>query len=475
MRMESLGFGLLLWASVQTPSYAEPWAFEAKFDHDPLAPSQTELPAMDYVVTHRTHPKDHLSAELLSFPADHGNDCAAPPNQHLVTASHLSNGEYPDQSFYVCRNHMMSSLGDVSGYSVSSFYPRQSFRFSPSGVLEFETNMDIGHPRFWWEVMIVPREFLKVGAAEDFLPIDETYAKESIVFSLQDNGQRKIQYHHANIPPAGIVFSVKDWRAWTDVNNEIPPGDPRFQDRRRRHLHRIEILADKIIWSIEKLDGTMDAFEVDLAEPLAFEEGLVLFKTHSYTPTKDGNLDRYTVHWDEIRFSGPVVGKYSVVESADLVYLQANGSRPVGDSVEQMIEIPSTDVLENNPILFGQVHNPVVGQVLVSINGAPNMVVHPYEYEDGCNSSGWKSFRQALTTDMLRVGSNTLLWSVGPRPACLESWEWDGFSIKGLEIQYETSANGEEEGEVRAVPIQAPMLIIGFLALAYAGVRRTRG
>ena len=166
------------------------------------------------------------------------------------------------------------------------------------------------------------------------------------------------------------------------------------------------------------------------------------------------------------------MGKYSVVESADLVYLQANGSRPVGDSVEQTIEIPNSAVLENDPILFGQVHNPVIGQVLVSINGAPDIVVHPYEYEDGCNSSGWKSFRQPLMADMLRVGSNTLVWSVGPRPACLESWEWDGFSIKGLEIQYESVTNGGGGGAIRKVPVQGLALIIAFLALTYTGLRR---
>ena len=460
-------------AFVCASSTAQQWAYLESFNEDPASPSQTVLPPMDYVVTHRTHPKDHLSAETSSFPADHGPTCSAPPDQHPVVSSHLSNGANPDQSFYVCKNHMMSSLGDVSGYSVSTFYPRQSFRFTPNGVLEFETNMDIGHPRFWWEVMIVPREYLKVGAAEHWLPIDETYAAESIVFSLQNGGKRKIQYHHGGIPPSGIVFSQSDWRDWVYINNDVPNDDPQFQDRRRRHLHRIEFFPDEIVWSVEKLDGTMDTFSVILTEPLAFEQGLVLFKTHSYTPTKDGNFDRYTVHWDEIRFSGPVVGRFAAIESADLVYLQANGSRPIGDSVVQTIDIPDAQILQANPVLFGQIHNPVIGQVLLRINGGPDIEIAPYEYEDGCNSSGWKSFRLPLSAADMQVGSNLLTWTIGPRPDCLQSWEWDGFSIKGLELQHDL-LNDISIQTVKSVPIHFYALLFGIFITVVTGLRALR-
>jgi len=58
----------------------------------------------------------------------------------------------------------------------------------------------------------------------------------------------------------------------------------------------------------------------------------VLFKTHAYTPEKDGNTDQYTFHWDNIRFDVPVVGRYQAFEAQDVVYLQANGDRPIGES-----------------------------------------------------------------------------------------------------------------------------------------------
>ena len=49
---------------------------------------------------------------------------------------------------------------------------------------------------------------------------------------------------------------------------------------------------------------------------LPFTRGLVLFKTHAYNPTKDGNHDVYTFHWDNIRFDGPVGGRYEVAEAS---------------------------------------------------------------------------------------------------------------------------------------------------------------
>ena len=64
---------------------------------------------------------------------------------------------------------------------------------------------------------------------------------------------------------------------------------------------------------------------------LPFSQGLVVFKTHAYTPEKDGNVNAYTFHWDNIRFTGPVIGRYESFEANDVVYLQDNGDREIGE------------------------------------------------------------------------------------------------------------------------------------------------
>ncbi|MCB0132439.1 MAG: hypothetical protein KDD78_16370, partial [Caldilineaceae bacterium] len=418
------------------------WALEESFDGDPGAPSQALLPRnFDYVVTHRTHPTEHFSG-FSPYLADHADDCAGPNPaisplpQHNVTTSHFSNGANPDQSFFICKNHMMSTMGDVSGYSVTSFWPKQEFNFADGGVLEFDVNINGGHPRSWWEVLIVPRTELKVGSAREWLPIDETYPADRIVFEFGEN-KRKIQVGTGAVDPQGKLIDVADWGTW----EQMFPGDPASSDRRIRRTMRMTFNNDQLIWAIEKADGSFSEYKVTVPGGLPFDQGLVLFKTHAYTPKKDGNTSTYTFHWDNIRFDGPVVGRYENYEAAanDVVYMQGNGDKPIGLSDTITIDLPKVGP---NPVLFGQVHNPMTGQVLLSINGGPNVAVDPYEYTyNNCSASGWKSFRLPLDPAQLIVGTNTFEWTIGPRPSCVASWVWNGFSIKSLEVQFDLNGD----------------------------------
>lgn len=420
----------------ETVDHQSVWAFEETFDGDPASPSQALLPqTFDYVVTHRSHPKEHFTKQFGPFPADHGPDCTGPDPaisplpQHAVISSHTSRGDAPDASFYICKNHMMSALGDVEGYSVSAFWPKQEFDFSAGGVLEFDVNLNGDHPRSWWELLITPREELKVGAARSWLPIDETYPQSRILFDFTQN-KRSIEVGMGALDPEGILASAADWQRWVDAH----PSDPANSDRRIRRTMRITLADDQIVWGIEMENGAFDEFVLELPNGLPFTRGLVVFKTHAYTPEKDGNIDNYTFHWDNLRFDGPVVGRYGTFEAEEVVYLQANGSRPIGDSQTVTIDLPEVGA---SPVLFGQVHNPLRGQVLLSINGRSPISVDPYDYTDNaCSSSGWKSFRLPLSSSWLRPGENSFEWTVGPRPACAaDGWPWDGFSVKSLEIQ----------------------------------------
>lgn len=428
-------------------SPASPWAFYETFDFDPESPSQALLPAtMDYVVTHRTHPRNH-SPEFPIFVADHNNECAGPvpeaitgnpPPQHLVRTSHQSSGRQPDESFFICKNHMMSSMGEVEGYSVTAFYPRQEFDFSEGGTLIFDVNINDGHPRSWWEIMITPREQLKVGSARSWLPIDETYPRERIVFDFSANSRRAISVGSGELAPDGWQVDENDWRDWRDIDAQ----DPALADRRQRRTMQIELSESEIRWGVALQDGSMDWYAVALPEGLPFTRGLVLFKTHAYTPEKDDNYDLYTYHWDNIRFSGPQVGRYLSFETEELVYLQANGNRDIGETETATIALPAEAVVLN-PILHGQIHSPLLGQVELSINEGPFQVVHPLDYaEAGCLSTGWSSFHLPLDPASVVPGDNTFTWRIGARPGCLEpdhSYVWNGFSVKSLEIQLDVA------------------------------------
>lgn len=429
------------------PQQPQQWAFEETFDGDPAAPSQDLLPRrFEFVATHRTHPQEIFTRDFPPFLADHDEQCngpdpsVSPLPQHEVVTSQSSSGTRPDASFFLCKNHMMSSMGQVDAYSNSSFWPRQEFDFRNGGTLEFDVNINLGHTnRQWWEVLITPRDQMRVGPGPVESALDEVYPRDRIVFDFQQL-VRRIKVGTGEQAPNGWLanereFLTYDWAYW----DALHPDDPALLDRRIRRKMRIEFEDERITWGIETEDGSFDEFSVDVPGGLPFTRGLVLFKTHAYTPAQHGNADTYTFHWDNVRFSGPLVGRYRRFEASDVVYLQRNGPRPIGDAQTVTVELPQRG-LAANPVLFGQIHGLLNGQALVSINDGPDIAILPDQFADGRCTSGqwrdWTSFRLPLEREWLQPGTNTLRWTVGPRPDCAvdDGW-WDGFSVKFLQVQ----------------------------------------
>ena len=439
------------------------WAFEETFDGDPNQPSQAQLPrSFEYVATHRSHPQEQFTKAYAAFPADHGNDCTGPTPalnplpQHEVFTTQTSNSLNPDPSFFLCKNHMMSSMGEVEAYSNTLFWPRQEFDFSEGATLEFEVNINEGHTiRSWWEVLIAPRSQLRFAPAPLQSAVDETYPADRIVLDFRGN-VRQIRVGRDEIAPRGWTveerhFGPYDYLDWRDLY----PEDPALEDRRIRRTMRIRFESERIVWGIETPDGSFDELAVDVPGGFPFTRGLVQFKTHAYTPYKLQNQNVYTFHWDNIRFSGPVLAPYEVYHASDVVYLQRNGDRAIGDEVTVGITLP--DTLGANPVLVGQLTAPINGQPLLSINGGPDRPVGPDAFAvDNCGSGEWRdwvSFRLPLETDELVPGENTLRWKVGPRPACASGRDWwNGFSAKSVQVQTDPLTNGSGPGDDAEAP-----------------------
>ncbi len=427
------------------------WAFEETFNYGaPTSPSQSLLPkTFDYVATHRTHP-DHpdgiaAGGSFGSFPGDHADDCSFDGTtlQHTVTqTTHRSNTSSPDQSFFICNNHMMSSMGEVEGYSVTSFWPRQEFDFNGGGTLEFDVDLSL-QSRNWYEVIITPRDQFKIAPAIASLPISEGYPKDRIVlrYGSPANGSGR-QIVVANTLPTGMEDNDRnvagDWRTW----GEAYPTDTAFTDRRIRRKNQVTISENQIVWGIQKADGTFDNLTLAVPQGLPLHRGLVEFKTHAYTPNKDELHKRHTFHWDNIRFSGPKLAPYESFEDNTVINLEGNGSVPIGSTKTVSINLP---YIGSNPILMGQTHQGMSGQVQLSINGGTNIAISPISANPGSDScyfgGDWATFHMPINPSQLKVGANTFKWTVGPRPACAQGqWYWDGFAIKGLEVQFDTAA-----------------------------------
>lgn len=113
------------------------------------------LDRFDSYVFHRNidvHDFDGFSGG--SWSADHDLDCGTPETQRTMTF------DAPDSlatrrgnSFYTCRDHVMTSMGDVENYSIAAFSPAQVFD-SVSQVAVDVNLTDLGN-RQWWKIGVL--------------------------------------------------------------------------------------------------------------------------------------------------------------------------------------------------------------------------------------------------------------------------------------------------------------------------------
>lgn len=220
--------------------------------------------------------------------ADHDLACGGPDTQRTVRASN------PAESFYVCKDHMMTAIGDWTGYSTGWFEPPRTFTSERS--VSWDVNMTDLLGRQWWEVMIVPASFnsgvasCPHCAAIDWLSPDPSglpeYPFGAVVVG---NG------------PAGkdvnISFNGKRYTGWQKTCGQTWDW-----------FSPAECASKMLRFPFSITDNGNGTITVDyggkFTETFAGSfpaEYRVVFKDHNYTPNKDGTPFGHTWHWDNIR------------------------------------------------------------------------------------------------------------------------------------------------------------------------------
>lgn len=206
----------------------------------------------------------------------HGPDCGPPDTPRIIDKVDRSD------AIYVCREHLMTSMGDVDSYSVVWFAPDQTF----TGVREvcWSVNVtDLGS-RQWWEVVVAP-----VGAPDlSAYPWLEAanlppHPADGVVGIFTDRGALEIN-------------TERDWKTLGEWRDPDDPARRSVQTRRRHCL--TDDRNGTITFSQERADGSFYRFSAPGAFPRG--ESKVVFKDHNYTPDKDGRPMSYTWHWDDI-------------------------------------------------------------------------------------------------------------------------------------------------------------------------------
>ncbi len=184
-------------------------------------------------------------------------------------------------SFYLCKNHMMSSMGHVDNYSVIWFSPKQVFDSANSVC--FDVNLtDLG-TRQWWKVGVVQSSAFNDGS---FLVSDipssnlPTNLASSKLIAASWSGQGSAGY------PGG---KMKVGNTLTSAKSNPTPGD-----KATRHP----------VCFADNENGTVTFTVAGVSATVAgsFPSGplRVVWYDHNYTPDKDGTPIGHTFHWDNI-------------------------------------------------------------------------------------------------------------------------------------------------------------------------------
>ena len=250
----------------------------------------------DREVHHRgDHDNPPNPPESTPWNGDHDVDCGGAETSRSVTASDR------ESSFYACVNHMMTTMGDVDGYSVVSFAPKQTFA-TVSRVCWDQNVTDLGG-RQWTEVVITPASYL-VGKElshvnPDFEGVDDTPTHHTTgtvgVKIMQDyDGFR-----------AYVSRQPRAFHPWT--GNDATG----FESRMIRRQHCLTENANgTLTMSIDRGAGGIWSASFPGQFP---DNARVVFEDHNYTPDKDGEACRttgslsgcrYTWHWDNIIIDG---------------------------------------------------------------------------------------------------------------------------------------------------------------------------
>ncbi len=246
------------------------------------------------------HRDDHVVANNNWF-GDHastgpGDLCGAPEERRQISRGERNSGFNMDWA-YRCvpggdlgKAHMMTAIGDTSGYSIGAFAPSQSF----TGVREvrWDVNItDLGLRQFT-EIKIIPSgrfDFQALPCAKD-LPCNTPEVGEigAVAVSFFNH---KLHIHN------GSSLAV-DHDEWFDMYG----GDPALSSiRTRRTMFFRDNGNNTLTYGVERENGSFH----EMTTSGRFPSGSVrvVFGDHNYTPNK-GEPSTFTWHWDNIEVRG---------------------------------------------------------------------------------------------------------------------------------------------------------------------------
>jgi hypothetical protein len=231
--------------------------------------------------------------------ADHDMNCGAADTVRMIDA-----GGDRSQHFWACgppavgNAHVMTSMGDVDGYSTLSMAPLQSF--PTIHRVCWDQNVTDAGGRQWTEVLIVPTSKVADGdlthVNPEFVGVDEWTKQHSAeTWGVMVHGQ----YWGLNVFANGV----------RQVDNSYQAGKDQA-GRESRSIRRQHCATDNGNGTVTILiDQGVNGFYQRTFSGHFPTDARVILEQHAYTPDKDGEACRtrgaltgcrYTWHWDNV-------------------------------------------------------------------------------------------------------------------------------------------------------------------------------
>lgn len=267
--------------------------FENFADGDPMT-------GLDVGIYHRD---DFVNADNTSWPGDHASTgpddlCGPPEDKRTVSRGNRSEG-FNTEWVYRCvpggntdLAHLMTSIGDTSGYSIGAFTPRQTF--TDVREIRWDVNITEMGNRQFPEVKIIPAssfDFQDLPCSIEWLPCETSTHGQlgSVGVSFQNH---ELSIHNGT---NNVSLSSR----WGDAF--LNPDDPAVDSIRTRRTHFFRDNGNGTLsFGIEQADGTF----LTVSRAGRFPTGAVrvVFADHNYTPLKaeNGTPTTFTWHWDDL-------------------------------------------------------------------------------------------------------------------------------------------------------------------------------
>ncbi len=234
-----------------------------------------------------------------SWSADHDRNCGPIDTHREFTSTKLAGASFDfrlDDLLYVCHEHLMTTMGDVDGYSVVWFSPNKVF--SSVADVSFDVSLaDLG-TRQWFQVGVVSEKVYNQQATAGVLMGNTAPAHLRAVDSASTLNR--------NLSDGDVLIAT-----WGGGSAAGYAGKLRIGNGHQRRAFANPTPKSKVdrhpVRLVDNNNGTVSfsVAGVTLVDVASFPSCpcRVVFYDHSYNPDKSerGQPIGYTWHWDNIR------------------------------------------------------------------------------------------------------------------------------------------------------------------------------